>query len=300
MKKVVVLMSTYNGEKYLVEQIDSILNQKDIIVKLLIRDDGSSDTTLNLLDNYSTNPNVSIIKGENLGYTKSFLSLLYQANKADYYAFADQDDIWDNNKIASAISIIEKNNVLYASNLRVVDENKSFIGIKKFKNYRVNLGSQISRNRLSGCTMVFSYEIKHKMDKIIPKILDNSYIKYSHDGWVLINHIISGGSIYVDDNAYISYRRHSNSVTLINKGILARIKSEFKIAFIKNERQKIVDFILNNCDIINNDDFILLNDIKMYRNSFKIRLKLLFCKNINTGIKIIDILNRFAIIMGKY
>lgn len=93
--KVIVLMSTYNGEKYLKEQIDSILNQVKVEVFLMIRDDGSSDNTIAILKEYERqNRNIKIIKGKNIGVGNSFMQLLYNSAEAEYYAFADQDDVW--------------------------------------------------------------------------------------------------------------------------------------------------------------------------------------------------------------
>ena len=95
MKTVAVLMSTYNGENYIKEQIESIFNQKGVIVKLYVRDDGSKDRTLEILKDY----NVNLEKGTNIGYIKSFMWLIKNVPFADYYALADQDDVWDEDKL---------------------------------------------------------------------------------------------------------------------------------------------------------------------------------------------------------
>ena len=94
-------MSTYNGEKYLSQQIDSILNQKEIDVHLFIRDDGSYDNTWKLLEEYKQKyEKINIISAKNVGVGNSFMNLLYSVpNIYDYYAFSDQDDIWEPNKI---------------------------------------------------------------------------------------------------------------------------------------------------------------------------------------------------------
>ena len=103
MEKILVMMSTYNGEKYIREQIDSILHQKDVKVDIVVRDDGSKDNTQNILKNYSSKyKNIKWSQGDNVGPCKSFLELLYSSGEYEYYAFADQDDYWYPNKLKAA------------------------------------------------------------------------------------------------------------------------------------------------------------------------------------------------------
>jgi rhamnosyltransferase len=132
MKSVCVLLSTYNGEKYLKELLDSVLNQNcedKIKVSIFVRDDGSSDNTTNILKEYEQNGKIILFGhgGCNLGFAKSFSSLLANAPLSDYYAFCDQDDIWLPDKLISAVERLEKedNNeipLLYSTNLIVVDK----------------------------------------------------------------------------------------------------------------------------------------------------------------------------------
>ncbi len=124
MYKVSVVMSTYNGQKYLKEQIDSILNQKDVNVNLYIRDDHSSDDTISLLAEYAEDyPNVSFCKGENKGFANSFLQALKDCPEADFYAFSDQDDVWDKKKLITCINVLVKGNFsLVCSNMLTCDE----------------------------------------------------------------------------------------------------------------------------------------------------------------------------------
>lgn len=113
--KIQILMSTYNGERYLKEQLDSILEQdckdKGIECTLLVRDDGSKDGTQKILEEYAKKYSTQIewYQGENKGVIQSFFELLQRADDtASYYAFADQDDFWMPDKISSGISSIQK------------------------------------------------------------------------------------------------------------------------------------------------------------------------------------------------
>lgn len=101
--KCVVLMASYNGIPFISEQIDSILSQAEVDVRLFVRDDGSSDGTRDLLQRYADEGSLTLLTGENLGPALGFLTLLRNAPEADYYAFSDQDDIWDSDKLITAI-----------------------------------------------------------------------------------------------------------------------------------------------------------------------------------------------------
>ena len=97
MKKILVLMSTYNGEKYVDTQIKSVLNQKNVNVKIYIRDDGSSDKTVDIIKKYN-DERITFFEGQNKGATDSFFELIKKAPlDFDYYAFCDQDDYWEDN-----------------------------------------------------------------------------------------------------------------------------------------------------------------------------------------------------------
>lgn len=101
--RVNVLISTYNGEKYISEQIESILNQSYSDIYIYIRDDGSTDGTRNILEKYMKFSNVNVLFGNNVGFGISFLTLLELAEEGDYWAFCDQDDVWMKNKVSVAV-----------------------------------------------------------------------------------------------------------------------------------------------------------------------------------------------------
>ena len=105
----VIVMSTYNGGQYLRKQLDSVLRQTVADFTLLIRDDGSSDNTLEILEQY-TDPRIRLMAGGNLGPSGSFFDLLEKARQlgADYVFFCDQDDIWLDNKLELLLAEIQK------------------------------------------------------------------------------------------------------------------------------------------------------------------------------------------------
>ena len=144
MKKVQVIMSSYNGEKFIKKQIDSILNQQNVEVSLLIRDDGSKDGTIEILRDYENRGLIKVIYGKNIGPTASFLKLIDECDNADYYSFSDQDDVWLEDKLSTAVKILEENSVnkrplLYCSALQRVDADLTYEKIQKFKRLRLNI-----------------------------------------------------------------------------------------------------------------------------------------------------------------
>lgn len=241
--KVCVLMSTYNGEKYIREQIDSILEQKEVDVKLIIRDDGSTDSTQEICKQYVEKyNNIQFYQGNNIGVGRSFLELLRRAPEADYYSFADQDDVWFEDKLLNAVNMIQKvamseipkqyqsgypikaedllkmntvngkNDiaVLYGSNLIKTDSKLNEIGFVYNEQSKFDLCSSITRNNIYGCTMVMNrnlrdicVNVKNPSDRVLKR--------KNHDGWSLYIAYIKGIFFY-DSNSYLYYREHENQV----------------------------------------------------------------------------------------
>ena len=130
-EKVQILMSTYNGKKYLKEQMDSLLSQTYKNIEILVRDDGSSDGTGEILETYQKqHSNVRVYLQENIGLVDSFFWLLEQSD-AGYVAFCDQDDIWKPEKIERAVEKLEqvKGPALYCGNKMLVDADLKELGL---------------------------------------------------------------------------------------------------------------------------------------------------------------------------
>jgi glycosyltransferase involved in cell wall biosynthesis len=229
MWKVQVLMSTYNGEKYLREQIDSILAQKtklgekQIEISLLVRDDGSQDGTVGILEEYcKKDPRVSYIKGKNMGACKSFFELMKQAGgEMDYIAFSDQDDIWNKNKIRRAVSGLgryEDIPALYAGDLEIVDEKLNILKISEntSKNFHPSFGNSLIENICTGCTIVINKKLYQMVVKTIPEHA------YMHDWWLYMTASCFGHVIY-DPVPFIFYRQHEHNVIGMKKSRLERL-----------------------------------------------------------------------------
>lgn len=221
-------MSTYNGEKYLRTQLESLLRQEKYPLNILIRDDGSTDNTLKIIDSYKQKyNNIRYYQGENKGPAKSFMEMLMNLNDIyDYYFFCDQDDFWMPNKIAKAIDTFKTNNpAMYYSATELVDSQLIHIGYQfRDSQFANSLYHSFLRGSLiSGCTICFNTSLY----KIIR--LYNPHTLIMHDCWIHRLCLSIGGTIYSDSHSYIKYRQHtSNVLGLKKKNIFKRAKSLLK------------------------------------------------------------------------
>ena len=210
-EKVIVLMSTYNGMLHIQEQIDSIFSQiYDGEIEILVRDDGSADNTVSFLEKYPKTDLRKIVvqRAENVGPQKSFLKLIKDAGCADYYFFADQDDVWLSDKIergASSLRNVESAAV-YCSNYTVTDEAlnvKEEAFIKETPLFTPI--KSLLYNQIPGCCMAFN---KSMMDLLKKVDVDNVMM---HDS-MLLSLASYIGSVKYDCLPSILHRIHGNNV----------------------------------------------------------------------------------------
>lgn len=223
--KITVLMSTYNGEQYLRDQIDSILRQKDVLIFLVIRDDGSKDSTVSIINEYINKfDNISLIRGDNIGPARSFFELCKGEFDSQYYAFSDQDDIWDDDKLINGVKKLERIRdtgipCLYFSNLKLVDSKGNYIGNMHLHVPFYNEFNAFIDTFGTGCTYVFNDSLRLLLNQYEPKNL------IMHDSWFFLLAEEFGKVIY-DREPHINYRQHSNNVIggMNNDGVVKRFK----------------------------------------------------------------------------
>ena len=166
--KVIICMSTYNGEKYVKEQIESLLNQTYKNLEIYVRDDGSKDNTINILEEYEKNNKIHFIKGNNVGVVKSFYECLKEAyDNAEYFAYCDQDDKWHEDKIKRAISKLKKENqeqpLLYFSEFNYCDENLNFVNKSNLNKKGASFENSIVECISFGIVEVFNKKLATKI-----------------------------------------------------------------------------------------------------------------------------------------
>jgi rhamnosyltransferase len=304
-KKVAILMSTYNGSKYLEEQIESIENQTYEDITVFIRDDKSQDNTFEIIENLKQKySNIIVIPSDkNLRPAKSFLTILKSVSnygEFDYYAFADQDDVWLKEKVERAVHKLEELNnndipLLYFSDTMLVDKDLNRIkNVRKIKPEKIKPMNALIENIATGCTQVFNNKLKELLEKIN---LDEIEENFLHDDLAYKIASLTGIVVY-DTNSYIYYRQHEgnvigNSSTYLDK-IQKRIKNRKKIVRL---RSKIAKYILSNFKDNIKPEY--LADLELIANyNFK-RIKLLFNFNISRLDILDDLFYRIAIIFNS-
>ncbi len=210
--KALVLLSTYNGENYIEELLDSLLGQT-YPIDILIRDDGSSDNTYNIVLEYQKKyDNIYFISGENKGFVKSFTTLVCEKRVEHYQwiAFCDQDDIWLPDKVERAVNALKKYKnqripLMYCSNLQVVDSKLNHIGKMQGSRFSISRTCIYVQNIAVGCTIVFNHAAAEAYKMGAGNTIE------AHDYFMLFLCRFLG-RVYYDSNAYILYRQHLNNV----------------------------------------------------------------------------------------
>ena len=212
---ITIIISTYNGEKYLKNQLNSLFLQTFKNFQVLVRDDGSSDNTLEVLKSYD----IKLIKtSKNLGAKESFSELLNYAvanSNSEYFMFCDQDDVWYSDKVEKTLLKIQAMEqecgdigLLVHTDLEVVDEklnilNNSFMDFQKIDPMKNNFNNLLIQNTITGCTML----INRKLAQKCLSIPDSAIM---HDWWIGLVACQFGNIGYVNE-ATMKYRQHTSN-----------------------------------------------------------------------------------------
>ncbi len=226
--KIEILMSTYNGRTYIQEQLDSLLSQSHDDFHITVRDDGSKDGTLPILEQYRERfpEKIFVIADQrNLGYPDCFWELLACAPRADMYAFCDQDDVWDSDKLRCCVEkcadIDPSTPVLYLHDYQICDAQ-----LNVYEEHHIDT-SLLSKDNIyksiyyffaPGFSMVLNESLRQRMlrDPLAKKDIP-------HDRWTMWSGLIAGQMIH-DDRMLVKYRRHEKTVTQTGKNNLIMLR----------------------------------------------------------------------------
>jgi rhamnosyltransferase len=310
-------MSTYNGERFLKEQIDSILSQEGVEVRLLVRDDGSKDHTCEILEEYASKyQNVEWKAGENVGFVKSFSALVKMAmdytnmeeavqttptppnlggeaaaqendahSGGEFYAFADQDDVWMAEKLKTACSVLSKKDAskphLFTSNSMQIDaEGKELELFHKGPEPKFRKGNVLVFGTEQGCSMVFNRKAMELYAECEPQLT-------WHDRWLY--HICYFlGSVTYDHQPLFYYRRHENNALANHhagslEGEPSKIVRVYRILFVEppvtNHVEMAKEFYDHFAPRLNTADRKLFRRFIVCRKSIVSKIYMLFSRH---------------------
>jgi rhamnosyltransferase len=239
MKKIAVIMATYNGSKFINEQIDSIINQVGVEVTIFCFDDRSSDDTFEKSLKYASEFNVIVVKNEKStgSAARNFiqaLNILDECEKKfDFVAFSDQDDVWLPKKLSSGVHRLElSKSDLYMSNLTIWrGRDKKNVTLKK--SFKQKKYDYLFEGGSAGCTYLFSWVFFKHLNLTLSKINFDGWNFLSHDWLIYFFARINNYLVFIDNNSYILYRIHESNVHgQLNVLSLHAIKERLKM--IKN------------------------------------------------------------------
>lgn len=209
---VAVLLGTYNGAAFLDGQLKSIERQVGPDWELIASDDGSDDGTQDILALFRNRlgaGRVRIVSGPARGYVTNFFSLLQTDTQAEYFAFADQDDIWHANKLQRAVLALSAapsdRPALYCSRTRLIDEQGRPIGVSPLFTRPPGFANALVQNIAGGNTMVFNRAAR----KLLAMCGDIDVV--SHDWWAYLFVSACGGEVIYDPQPSMDYRQHRDN-----------------------------------------------------------------------------------------
>ena len=225
--QVAILLCTYQGERFLSEQIDSFLSQTYGSWKVWASDDGSTDGTLGILDAYREklgHERLAVVHGPGRGFVANFLSLACRDDiQADFYAYADQDDIWLNDKLERAIkwltSLPRAVPALYCSRTMLVDAENAELGCSPLFSRPPSFANALTQNLAGGNTMVFNNALRALIRQAGPNV---SVV--AHDWWTYLLATGCGGKVFYDPVPSLRYRQHSANIMGLDASNRARLE----------------------------------------------------------------------------
>lgn len=295
--KIAVLLSSYNGEKYIKEQINSILSQRGVEVFLIVRDDGSTDKTVDILRSYGEG--ISFYTGKNIGVRASFFDLIKNAPDADFYAFSDQDDVWLPEKLYRACALLgqtEKPSLCF-SNMYTANEDLSEKRPTDI-HFKPTFGASMAQNPATGASMVFNRPFMKLL-----QMTDTPEKISMHDTYAYRLARLVGARAKFDREPSFLYRQHGGNSIGSRTSYFARLK-HYASFFLKNkgfsrpaEARLLLHFYR---ELIPAENLALLKDIISYKDSFWGKLKLLRGGRLSTGSLFTDIVTSLAVLLGRF
>lgn len=273
-----ILLATYNGAHYLPEQLASLARQTVGHIDIWVSDDGSTDETLKMIDDWRdrwTKGTVTVVEGPRRGFAENFRSLLCHPDvKADFVAFCDQDDIWDDDKLEVAGRALEARPAdepaLYCGRTRLLQDNGTISGLSPVMPAVPAFRNALVQSIAGANTMVLNASA-HRLLRQASR--DRPFV--SHDWWSYLVVSGAGGHVHYDPQPHISYRQHAQNLVGGNSSLRAQFK---RVAGLLNNRfrnwQDVnIEALRQNADLLTADNAALLTRFAEARatgNGFRI------------------------------
>ena len=231
---VTIVMGTYQGERFLREQLASIAAQTHRNWRLFVSDDGSTDETRTIVQELGAvlrgRHEVDLVDGPRKGFVANFLTSVCRAPATDYYAFSDQDDVWESDKLERALSILERvpkdRPALYCGRTCIIDVAGRSIGLSPAFLRPPSFGNALVQSIGGGNTMVMNYAARELLRAAGPDI-----DVVSHDWWTYQLVSGAGGAVHYDLEPRLRYRQHGGNSVGANNTFGARCKRFWLLLF---------------------------------------------------------------------
>lgn len=226
-------MATYQGERFLSQQLQSIAAQSHVHWRLFVSDDGSRDATDQMLEAQQRewgSDRLVMFPGPNRGHHENFRSLTGRAGiDADLFAYADQDDIWEPDKLERAVRWMAHHPasrpLLYCSRTRLIDTDGREFGLSPLFRRPPSFANALVQSLAGGNTMVFNRAARNVLREALPA----SAQVVTHDWWTYLLVTGAGGEVHYDPDPTVRYRQHASNSVGANLGVRARVRSTWHV-----------------------------------------------------------------------
>lgn len=233
-KKISVAMATYNGEKYIHEQIRTILENLDENDELVISDDGSKDKTIQIINDFN-DKRIKLLPGPQKGLVQNFANAIANTT-GDYIFLSDQDDLWTEDKVQKVIKCFEENDYVLIQHDAIVIDGKEDVMFESFfamRKVKTGIIKNMIKNSYHGCCMAFKKEL---IKEILP-IPENVYL---HDQWIGMVAELNGKTFFLNEKLmnYRRYEGNASSFTHLPIKVMIKNRINYSSALIKYYRRR--------------------------------------------------------------
>lgn len=296
---VAIIMSAYNAERYIEEQVVSILSQHNVDVRLWIRNDGSKDKTVEILrDRFENDYRVVVTSGDNLGAAGSFIQAIFECDfDCDYYGFSDADDVWIDNKLSLSIDCIGlpslPNPVAVATQMEVVDVNLKSIGLTSPPKIGFLFNNALVQTVASGASVMMNRSAFRLLRSYRPKNV------VMHDAWIYLLISAFGTFSYLEQPT-ILYRQHGQNFFGTSHGFRKRLENRLNRLKSKSPyREQAAEFLSVFGDQLSSENREIIERYVNYDKSFTERLLFAIWPTVQMQNWKANMFQRLLVLFGK-